>query len=128
MSVSQGAAFPPPARLRRKAEFDAVFADARSVANPYFRLLARPNGVGHARLGMIVSRRVDRRAVVRNRIKRAVRESFRKRRASLAGWDFVILAKGQAAVAGRGGLGDAIESLWERFLGRYHRPAQRESG
>ena len=43
-----------------------------------FKVLARRNESDCSRLGMTVSRRVDRRAVGRNRIKRVIRESFRQ--------------------------------------------------
>lgn len=40
---------------------------------------ARPNGRAKARLGLIVGKRVLKRAVDRNRAKRVIRESFRQR-------------------------------------------------
>ena len=43
-----------------------------------FKVLARRNEGDYSRLGMAVSRRVDRHAVGRNRIKRVIRESFRQ--------------------------------------------------
>ena len=43
-----------------------------------FKVLARRNESDCSRLGMAVSRQVDRHAVVRNRIKRVIRESFRQ--------------------------------------------------
>ena len=43
-----------------------------------FKVLARRNESDCSRLGMTVSRRVDRHAVGRNRIKRVIRESFRQ--------------------------------------------------
>lgn len=53
----------PELRLRRRALWAA----------------ARPNGTGSARLGLIVGKRVLKRAVDRNRAKRLIRESFRQR-------------------------------------------------
>jgi ribonuclease P protein component len=56
----------------------------------HFTLFAKPNGLGQARIGIIVSRRVARRAVDRNRAKRLVREAFRRARHRLAGIDVVV--------------------------------------
>ena len=44
----------------------------------FFKVLARRNAGDYARLGMAVSRQVDRNSVGRNRIKRVIRESFRQ--------------------------------------------------
>lgn len=65
-------------RLSRRRDFDAVFGrpDMRLSAPPLW-LAARANDVGTARLGVVVGKKVLRRAVDRNRAKRAIRESFR---------------------------------------------------
>lgn len=53
----------------------------------------RPNAAGHARLGLTVGRRAAPRASARNRVKRALREAFRQRAASLPPVDVVVLAR-----------------------------------
>jgi ribonuclease P protein component len=53
-------------------------------------VMVRPNQVGHARLGMIVAKRLLARAVDRNRVKRCVRESFRLVLPELPACDFVV--------------------------------------
>lgn len=53
-------------------------------------VLARPNVAGHARLGMVIPKRLLDRAVDRNRMKRCIRESFRLARAALPACDFVV--------------------------------------
>lgn len=71
-------------------EFDAVLKD------PQLRLrrgalwgAVRTNNLGASRLGLIVAKRVLRRAVDRNRAKRVIRESFRKR-CDLPALDIVV--------------------------------------
>lgn len=49
-----------------------------------------PNGRSAARLGMIVGRKADRRAVGRNLFKRIVREAFRVMRRELPPFDVVL--------------------------------------
>lgn len=66
-------------RLLRKRQFDAVLrgASVRAGRGP-LRLAARENELEMARLGLIVGKRMLRRAVDRNRAKRVIRESFRQ--------------------------------------------------
>lgn len=53
-------------------------------------VFARPNGLPHARIGIIAGKRVAARAVDRNRVKRLVREVFRAMRHRLRGLDVVV--------------------------------------
>lgn len=103
-------------RLRTKRDFDRVFAQPRRSRSRYFSVLSRPNTVGYARLGLAVSRRVDPRAVGRNRIKRVVRESFRHALPDLPAADVVVIAQHAAANAGNADLRDALAGHW-RDLG-----------
>ena len=120
------AAFPRSARLLKPKQFQHVFARPRVCSDAYFKLLARDNDAGQARIGMAVSRRVDRHAVGRNRIKRIVRESFRHWRAdrrqtsleatgdqTLRGLDIVVLARPPAATASNAQLFLSLGRLWK---------------
>ena len=53
-------------------------------------MYVKPNGLSHARIGIIASRRVARRAVDRNRMKRMVRELFRAIPVRPVGVDIVV--------------------------------------
>ena len=76
----------------------------------------RDNDFGHARLGLAISKRVSKRAVERNRIKRLLRESFRRVRHRLPAVDLMVMAREQAAgVPGPELLGD-IDALWKKLL------------
>jgi ribonuclease P protein component len=82
--------FPSRLRLTRARQFDAVFASGRRRAAGPLLVLARPNRLSHCRLGLSVSRRAGG-AVVRNRIKRLLREAFRTLQHDLpGGYDLVI--------------------------------------
>lgn len=69
---------------------------------------------GPARLGMAVSRKVDKRAVERNRIKRVLRDAFRHLLPELAGGDCVVVARAGAARAS----GPEIREAFLRVLRR----------
>lgn len=90
---------PRSARVRARAEFDQVFKDGRRTASPLLALHWRKDE-RPARLGLAVSRKVDRRAVGRNRIKRVLRETFRHVRPQLACGAYVLVARPGAADSG----------------------------
>ena len=84
-------------RLLRPRDFRRVsHAGNRVVSRPFVVLVASSDpafGTMRTRLGVTVSRRVGT-AVVRNRVKRAVREWFRQNRQSFEGrWDIVVIAR-----------------------------------
>jgi ribonuclease P protein component len=112
--VPAGKQFPRCARLLGGAQFKRVFDQRKAHANALFRIHYAPADT--ARLGIAVSRRVSLRAVVRNRIRRQIRESFRLHRAELAALDYVVVAKPDAADATRPELRAALDQLWQRFI------------
>ena len=82
--------FPKKIRLRSSAEFDAVFHGQTFAADDVLVMHAVKNGLPFVRLGLSVSRKVGN-AVVRNRWKRTIRESFRRQKYQLpAGMDIVV--------------------------------------
>ncbi len=63
-------------------------------------MIAATNGTEGSRFGLTVSRKVGG-AVVRNRVKRWLREAVRHERVSVVGgWDLVVVARPEAATAG----------------------------
>ena len=90
------ARFPRSARVRARSDFDRIFQHGRRVALPVLALHWQPSDVP-ARLGLAVSRKVDPHAVGRNRIKRVLRDTFRRLREQLAAGDYVVVARPAAA-------------------------------
>lgn len=96
--------FPRSARLLTAADFNVVMqgSDCKS-ARPQFLLIAKQrltplvdpslDAEAGARIGFIVPKKKVRLAVERNRIKRQVREVFRKHRHRLPSLDIVFMAR-----------------------------------
>ncbi len=106
--------FPRTVRLLLPASFKACFESGQRLSGRFFRVHFTPTEAG-PRLGLAVSRKVSPRAVVRNRIKRAARESFRHHRGRLPPFDIVLLAKREAADAGGDALRADLAALWRRL-------------
>jgi ribonuclease P protein component len=89
-----GFAFPPEQRLKRPSDFRAVFDRGTKRHTRGFILFRAGTGSALPRLGVSVGRKVGG-AVVRNRVKRLLRESFRLhwREWELSGADLVVIAK-----------------------------------
>ena len=109
------AGLPPSARLRRAAEFAAFRSAAGRVQTRHFLLRVIPSVIGEARLGLAVSRKVSKRAVARNRIKRIVRESFRLHRAGLPALDVLVIARPIAAGAENAALHADLDIAWQKL-------------
>jgi len=107
------AGFPRDARVRASGDFDRIFRDGRRVALPMLALHWLADGAP-ARLGLAVSRKVDKHAVGRNRIKRILRDQFRHSRGMLAAGAYVLVARPPAASAGPAALREAMMSLLRR--------------
>ncbi|HZH43033.1 MAG TPA: ribonuclease P protein component [Lysobacter sp.] len=107
---------PRHARVRARAEFDRVFERGKRAAHPLLALhwLPAPAPEAGARLGLAVSRKVDARAVARNRIKRVLRDAFRHQRARLAAGDYVLVARPAAREAAGDALREALAQLLRR--------------
>ena len=85
--------FPAALRVKRGEDFDRAYAARRRRDFGGIVVYACPNGLPVTRLGLSVSRKVGS-AVVRNRVKRLLREAFRTSAAALPpGLDLVVVAR-----------------------------------
>ncbi len=99
-------------RLRRRTDFDAVFRGGAMWSSPLLVLRALPNSLPHNRYGFVTSKRVGK-AVVRNRVRRRLREAIRVLPAK-PGWDVVVSAKAKAAQADFHELNRSVTDLLAR--------------
>jgi len=110
--------FPKSLRLTTRREFLKVQDRGFKVNAEPLLGLALTNGLGFTRLGITVSSKVGN-AVVRTRIRRKLREVFRKRRGELpVGLDVVIIARSGAKEADLETLGRAFGVIAGRLRSR----------
>lgn len=136
-------AFTRASRLTQQAEFRRVFARPRVSQDRCFRVLGRRNDLGRSRLGLAVSVKVCKRATGRNRLKRLVRESFRKYQSALVsrsadasprgiagapGIDMVVLPSREAATMCNKALYEALDGHWAKQLKFASDPQEQQQG
>ena len=102
-------------RLRKSKDFAAVRREGKSWADRRLVLVARRTGGEHCRFGFSVSKRVGN-AVVRNRVKRKLKEAARVELLTRVepGWDFVVIARKDAADADYHRLNRSLQRLFRR--------------
>jgi ribonuclease P protein component len=105
-------------RLLQPAAFARVFEKATRSRDKWFTVLSRINDRQVARLGLAISKKHCRHATGRNRIKRIVRESFRRHEAQLAGLDIVVMSQPATKEVSNQVLFDSLERHWERCARR----------
>ena len=110
----EAARFPSAARLRKATEFAALRGGTR-IACRHFHAEYRLTERDTARLGLVVSPRVSKLAVERNRLKRLARESFRRWRPRLPLIDLVLIPRPAAVPVSGPELLQDLDSLWRRL-------------
>jgi ribonuclease P protein component len=110
-----GLTFPREARLVRRGEFDAVYRAGKRFATSHFTVFARANESAMSRFGFSIKKALGG-AVVRNRIRRRVREMVRCHRQEIpAGWDIVIHPKSSVGKAPFAALEEDLVRVWKKL-------------
>ena len=110
--------FPRHYRLTKTDEFSSVFGFRKAVRSTHFLLHYRIPAVDEAtsaRLGLVVAKRLLRRAVDRNLIRRLARESFRQIRAELLPRDLILRLAVRPATLDRKVLAEEIHGLLHKM-------------
>jgi ribonuclease P protein component len=102
-------------RLLKRPEFLELSRIGRSEHSSCFVAVFAPGRKTNSRLGVTVTKKVGN-SVVRNRIRRYVREYFRNHRHSIAGnWDINIIAKKRAAEASSQRVFASLQQLFDKI-------------
>jgi len=107
-------------RMLRKADFDAAFAGGRRISDAMFvvTIKAPPAATGNprARIGLAIAARTIGNSVARNRVRRAIRESFRLHQHELPAVDIIVSARAPARGAERARLRASLTQLWQQVI------------
>ncbi|MFM9913254.1 MAG: ribonuclease P protein component [Methylophilaceae bacterium] len=90
MADDTGLGFPGRLKLKKTDEFSSVFSFRRRFYGKFLTVYYMPNTLDFSRIGIVASKKMARRAVARNYMKRVVRELFRLGRSSIGGVDIVV--------------------------------------
>jgi ribonuclease P protein component len=108
---------PRAARVRRRVEYLLIQNRGRRLVSPHLLLFVLPGVPGRGRLGITVSKKVGG-AVLRNQVKRWIRDCYRRRRPEFpAGLDLVVVARPPAAHADHHVVCGELASLARRLKG-----------
>ena len=81
-------------RLKKKKDFEEVFKKGKGFREDFLFLKIKKNELGVSRIGFVVSKKISRKAVQRNKIKRRLREVMKFYLSKIeTGFDIVFLAK-----------------------------------
>ena len=99
-SPGRGQRLLPDEKVRRRADYLRCYRTGRRRHGGLAVLYFAPNQAGHARLGITASRKVGK-AVVRERLKRRIKEIYRRwqDRGKLPALDLVVHVKPEAGAA-----------------------------
>ena len=110
-----GFGFGSSLRLHKTDEYSSVFAFRRVLRGRWFNLHYCPNTLGHARIGLVVAKKLARRAVQRNLVKRIGRDVFRHAQAGLPAHDLVLRLSAKLDTVTRRMMRDDMISLLGRL-------------
>jgi len=98
-------------RIRKRREYLSIKETGYTRRDRFFLYVYRRNHLAHSRLGITVTRKIGS-AVVRNRLKRLLREGFRKERHTLGNnWDIHAIARSSAVGATSGDVSASLSRL-----------------
>jgi ribonuclease P protein component len=110
-------------RLTKTDEFSSVFGFRRAIRGQWLMLhyLPRSPGLPGARLGLVVGKKLLRRAVDRNGVKRRLREAFRRQRQEIPDCDLIVRLVARPGPADFGLLAGDFQRLLDKLPGRLAR-------
>lgn len=104
-------------RLKTPADFQHVYSSKQWGGSKHFSFNVLANDIDQKNtLGVTVSKKVSKRAVDRNHLKRIMREFFRHRQSDLKGSNLVLTAKPSSKRASPEERLQSLEELWTKVL------------
>jgi len=79
-------------RLKKKRDFENVFKKGKAVNGSFLFIKHRTNELGIPRFGFVISAKIAKKSVERNKIRRIISETARSRIKNLEGHDIIVFA------------------------------------
>ena len=99
--------------LKGKRTFQRVFKQGKQFGNRHFYFYYIDSQEEYNYLGIIVSKKVSKKAVVRNRVRRRIREAYRLAQPEIKhGYYMIIIAKNRCAEASYAELTKSLSHLF----------------
>lgn len=81
-------------RLKHKKDFDDIFKKGKSFSSKFLFLKIKKNKLSYNRFAFIVSQKISKKAVVRNKTRRRLQEIIRKENEKIEpGWDIILITR-----------------------------------
>jgi len=103
--------FPKTARLKKRPEFLRLSRTGNKIHSANFIVISKKTDAAESRLGVTVSGKVGN-AVVRNKIKRLVREYFRRQRELITATDTLVIARPSAKGVSYASVASELKKAW----------------
>ena len=102
-------------RLNKDKQFNAIWQRGLSAYGQTLGLKALPNNLPYSRFAFLINKKVSKRAVVRNLLKRRLREIIRLEWLNLVGYDIVVVVLPPAANSNFDQLKTEVKNLFRRL-------------
>ncbi|MEZ4753910.1 MAG: ribonuclease P protein component [Bdellovibrionota bacterium] len=97
MGDSNSSTLPATSRIKKRTEFLHIQNTGKKLFSRHFLIIAKESTSNQSRIGITISKKVDKRATRRNRIKRRIKEIFRLNQHRFhKNFDIVIIARKNA--------------------------------
>ena len=81
-------------RLQKDRDFESVFKKGKTLSDKFLFLKVKKNDLQVSRFGLIIGKKISNKAVIRNRLKRQLREIIKNNLFNIKpGFDIVIITK-----------------------------------
>ena len=101
-------------RLKKKKDFEEVFKQGKAAKGNFLFAKYRKNDLDYPRIAFIVSAKVSRKAVVRNRIRRVLSDISKTRLKELGPVDIILIADKRVADAPRDKIEQDLEAVFRK--------------
>ena len=117
--VARAEGFPRRHRFTGQGSFGAVLRSSRKFRSPHAVLHVSSGLSGSSRLGVALTRRLLPSSVQRNRVKRALREVFRRHAVKAAGYDLVVMFRARFDPAEQRAVVNEVKGLLDQAFGMH---------